>query len=314
MIAFPFDSRIVSYDADGMPIYDRASNAEHFAGLLASFLSNGLFGSEMCEVLVDGGMSVKVATGNALIEGRYAYVDTPETLTFDPSEGLARMDTVVLRRDLSSDVNYVVAAIVKGTESTTPERPALTRDGTVWELGLADVLIPANSTAVYQQNITDTRLEDERCGIVAAILTDVDTTHFYDQIKADLASFKKNEQAQFEAWFETIQGILEGDVAAKLATEILKKAEFKSWTSVLAADRWSGQDEFAQTIAVDGILNSDNPDVDIDLSAVVISAEMQAVNDAWSGILKAQSGDGTITFYFSAVPEIDIPIKIKVVR
>lgn len=36
MDAFPFDSEITGYDSAGIPQYDRASNAEEFARLIAS--------------------------------------------------------------------------------------------------------------------------------------------------------------------------------------------------------------------------------------------------------------------------------------
>lgn len=310
MIAFPFDSRILSYDADGMPIYDRASNAEHFAKLLASFLCNGLFGSEMCEVLVDGGMNVTVGKGNALIEGRFAYLEVPETLTFAGSEGNPRIDTVVLRRDLSSDVNFIVADIVKGTAAAVPSRPALTRDGTVWELGLADVLIPANSTAVSQENITDTRLEDERCGLVAAILTDVDTTYLYEQIKADLASFKANEQADFEEWLRSIQGLLEGDVAANLASEISSvKIELENkivgLKVTIPVDGWAGEGPYTQSIPVEKA-TSDSLTCHVIMSYDPVYQEQFEASE----VRVAAQQNGALLFSVGSIPEMPFLVNV----
>ena len=308
MIAFPFDSRIVSYDVDGMPIYDRASNAEHFAKLLASFLRNGLFGSEMCEVLIADGMNVTVGKGNALIEGRFAYLDTPETLTFAPSEGNPRIDTVVLRRDLSSDVNYIVADIVKGTAAASPGRPALTRDGTVWELGLADVLIPANSTAVSQTNITDTRLEDSRCGLVAAILTDVDTTYLYAQIQADLKQFQDVEEENFRIWFESIQGILEGDAAANLANEVNKKAETRNQQVTIPVSGWEGTSPYTQDIVVVGATANK------DMCSIFMSddPEYEEQFESCTPKMIAQK-DGAVTFRVDSIPDEAFPVNVMVV-
>lgn len=310
MIAFPFDSRILSYDADGMPIYDRVSNAEHFAKLLSSFLCNGIFGSEMCEVLVDTGMSVTVGKGNALIEGRFAYLEVPETLTVQASEGYSRIDTVVLRRDLSSDVNFIVADIVKGTAASNPTRPALTRDGTVWELGLADILVPANSTAVSQANITDTRLENARCGLVAAILTDVDTTYLYEQISADLASFKSNEQADFEAWFETIQGLLEGDVAANLAGEIadLQQEVDDKIIGVkvtIPTSGWSGNGPYTQSIAVEKVSS------DAAVCHVIMSYDPEYETEFNDAVVKVtEQQNGYLVFSVENVPETSFLVNV----
>lgn len=308
MIAFPFDSRIVSYDADGMPIYDRASNAEHFAKLLASFLCNGLFGSEMCEVLIAGGMSVTVGTGNGLIEGRFAYLEVPETLTFAASEGNPRIDTVVLRRDLSSDVNFIVADIVKGTAAAVPSRPALTRDGTVWELGLADVLIPANSTAVSQENITDTRLEDERCGLVAAILTDVDTTYLYEQIKADLDKFQNVEEENFRRWFDGIQGLLEGDVAANLANEVNKKAQTRTYSIMIPPTGWEGTGPYTQDIPV-SLMTANK-----DMCSAFLSDDPD-YEEQFESCTPKMIGqkDGSITFRVDSIPDAAFPVNVMVV-
>lgn len=307
--AFPFDSRITGYDADGMPQYDHASNAEEFARLLASFLRSGVFGAEMCEVIADTGMYATVGVGNALLEGRYAYISAAESVLFEVAGTQPRIDTVVLRRDLSSDVNDVVCAVVKGTEAASPVRPALTRDGTVWELGLADVLIPANSTAVSQQNITDTRLEDERCGLVAAILTDVDTTHLYDQISAELAHFKGVEEAEFQAWFESIKGLLEGDVATSLANEISvlsvevdKKASGVQAQISLSTTGWAGSGPYSITVDVQGMTAD---------AAVVVSPAAESFADYAECVVRATSqGDGTLTFAAEAVPETALNVNV----
>ena len=291
--AFPFDSRITGYDADGMPQYDHASNAEEFARLLESFLRSGVFGSEMCEVLADTGMYATVGVGNAMLAGRYAYISIPERILFDVAGTQPRIDTVVLRRDLSSDVNDVVVAVVKGTEAASPVRPALTRDGTVYELGLADVLIPANSTAVSQQNITDTRLDEERCGIVAAILAEIDTEVHQRQFVALISDMQK-----------TLQEVYEG----------VEKVNLIERTATLLASGWSAEAPYTQTVAADGILGSDAAFVDVDLTAALTADEMSALNDAWGNVLKATAGTGIVTVVFSDVPEVDIPIKIKVVR
>ena len=291
--AFPFDSRITGYDADGIPQYDHASNAEEFARLLESFLRSGVFGSEMCEVLADTGMYATVGVGNAILAGRYAYISIPESVLFDVAGTQPRIDTVVLRRDLSSDVNDVVVAIVKGTEAANPVRPALTRDGTVYELGLADVLIPANSSAVSQQNITDTRLDEERCGIVAAILAEIDTEVHQRQFVALLSDMQK-----------ALQEVYEG----------VEKVNIIERTATLLASGWSAEAPYSQTVAADGILGADAAFVDVDLTAALTVDEMSALNDAWGAVLKATAGTGSVTVVFSDVPEVDIPIKIKVVR
>ena len=293
MIAFPFDSRIVGYEDNGMPIYDRASDAEHFSRLLASFLSNGVFGSGMCKVSAAGGMETRVEVGDALINGRYAYVNEPETLTHAASEGLPRIDTVVLRLNLSSDVNYIETGIVKGKASSSPSAPALTRDGTVWELGLANVRVKENATSISQTNISDTRLNSSRCGLVYAIRTDIDTESLFAEFDGLLSEMR-----------DSIQNAYDG-------VELVNVNQF---TGTLLASGWSGEGPYTQTITANGVLGADKPKVDVDLTNAFTLDELEELNDAWGGILKATPTTNGVVFYFGSIPEIDIPVKIEVIR
>ena len=202
MFSLPFDSKITGYDSSGIPLYDRASGSAEFARLLAAFLTNGVFGSGMFAVTAKVGMQVSVSEGSCVINGRFGFAIAPETLDFTADLQYPRIDSVVLRMDVAEPVRDIHLEIHQGTPSPAPQAPALTRDGTVWELGLANVLIPANSTAIAQERITDTRLDTSRCGIVAAINSKIDTTALYNQIQADLASFKGTEQAGFATWRE----------------------------------------------------------------------------------------------------------------
>lgn len=105
---------------------------------------------------VGTGMNMIVYPGLALIRG-FAYQNTSEfNLTCDPATAQPRIDTVILRLDPAA--NSIVAAIKKGTPAASPSAPALTQvAGAVWEMPLADILIPANATALDVNNYTDRR-------------------------------------------------------------------------------------------------------------------------------------------------------------
>lgn len=214
MFSLPFDSKIIGYDANGIPLYDRASGSAEFARLLAAFLTDGVFGSGMFAVTAQTGMRVSVSEGSCVIGGRFGFATVPETLEFTADPTFPRIDSVVLRLDVSESVRNIHLEVHQGTPSSTPKAPVLTRTGTVWELGLANVLIPGAATSIAQERITDTRLDVSRCGIVAAVNSKIDTTALYNQIQADLAVFKGTEQAEFVAWFENIR-----DISAKTSTK-----------------------------------------------------------------------------------------------
>jgi len=217
---FPFDSQITGYQPDGLPIYDRASNSEEFASLIKGFWRDGVFGTDALTVFAGSGMTATVGAGSVLVQGRVAKITSPKTVNFETANSQPRFDIVVARRDLSNAVRDIVLDVVKGVPASTPVAPAPVRNATIWELCLAIVKIPANVGMVQQQNITDTRLDRNLCGIVAATMTDIDTSRFYEQIQADLSSFREEEQAQFDSWFDSLRDILDENAAGNLYNKI----------------------------------------------------------------------------------------------
>jgi hypothetical protein len=103
-------------------------------------------------------MGVRVNTGKAFIQGYYLEVyASQEALSIaaaDPTN--ARIDRVVARRDLGN--RQAVLAVLTGTPSGSPVAPALTQNPTgVWEIPLAQVLVPAAAATIVNANITDER-------------------------------------------------------------------------------------------------------------------------------------------------------------
>lgn len=147
-----------------------------------------------------------------------------------PDSNYDRIDTVVLRLDDNTNVRTCDLYIVKGIPSANPQAPELTRNSSVYELGLANIFVAKNSTVVPGSRITDTRLDNNRCGYISAI-AEFDTTTLFKQIQNDLAEFKATDEAEFEAWrikneadwldwFSHLQDILDEDTAGHLQNEI----------------------------------------------------------------------------------------------
>ena len=130
-----------------------------------------------------------------------------------------RIDTVVLRLNDNFDVRSCTFDIVQGEEASTPVAPALTRDSTIWEIGLANIYKPAVVSALSPIVVMDTRLDPERCGIISSV-SEFDTSTLYNQIRDDLAYFKGVSEADFTEWFENLRVQLSGDVASNLQDQI----------------------------------------------------------------------------------------------
>lgn len=156
--------------SDGDRVYDAAD----FAAYFGSLVSNGVFYATATNLQVspETGLSVNVAAGSAWINGyRYENTDTLNMPLTTSNGSNPRIDRIVVRLSMIS--RSIRLAVVTGMPAATPVAPALTRTSDIYELGIADVLIPTAATSVPSNNITDTRLNASLCGTVNSLVTAV---------------------------------------------------------------------------------------------------------------------------------------------
>lgn len=193
---------------------DRKYTTDWLAKWVSSFIGTGVYDGDLAVTAGDG-MAIALPAGKAWINGYYYRNDAPITLPIANADGvLHRKDTVVLRWDVNE--RTISAQVIKGAFASTPVAPAIVRSVEQYDLKIAEVSIPAGTTVITNALITDTRLDKSVCGIVTSVIDQVDTTTFYNQIVADLAQFKSTQQADFEAWFESIKDILDDNTAGNL--------------------------------------------------------------------------------------------------
>jgi hypothetical protein len=153
---------------------DRVYDATDFAAYFGNLVSNGIFyaSATNLQATPGNGLAVSVAAGSAWING-YRYENTDDlNLPLTTANGSnPRIDRIVVR--LSQVSRNIQLAVVDGTPAATPSAPALTRTSDVYELGIADVLIPAAAISIATNNITDTRLNTSLCGLVNSLVTAV---------------------------------------------------------------------------------------------------------------------------------------------
>jgi hypothetical protein len=151
-------------------IYDATDFAQYF-GLLAS---NGIFYTTATnlQVTVVSGMDVSAAAGSAWING-YCYTNTDAfDLTLATADGAKpRIDRVVVRWDIAA--RAINLAVLTGAAASTPAPPALTRTTSLYELCLADILVPAGAVNIPAGNVTDDRLNASLCGLVNSLVSAV---------------------------------------------------------------------------------------------------------------------------------------------
>ena len=207
MQSFPFTSQ-VTYDEAGYPEYDRAVDSDILRNIFKNYYSNGVFPnpSTNFQVVADEGMQVVVRPGACLIEGATGYETEDRTMVVQAAGATDRIDSVVLRLNDNIDYRDIDLYVIKGNSSSEP--PELTRTGGVYEIGLANLYVSANSSTITTERITDTRLVTARCGYAMPV-QEFDTTALFDQL-----------QAQVNENIELIQRAINQTEAAHLQEQI----------------------------------------------------------------------------------------------
>lgn len=227
MIGYPLDSH-VTYKTDGTPVWDRAISSAPYRKLIKSLFSDGVLPNPSTNLQVSAGtgMKVNLYAGFAICNGCQKLQETNMSLDIATASAVNdRIDTVILRLNDNDDVRECEFYVLTGTPAVAPVRPALTQTDSIWEIGLADVLVKANSTQISNANITDTRYETARCGVISSI-SEFDTTTLYQQVQADLQEFRDINQAEFIAWVDSLENKLSGDVAGNLQLQIDELNDF----------------------------------------------------------------------------------------
>ena len=221
--AYPMDSN-VTYNGNGVPSFDRAVTSAQLRGMISEIITNGVLmanDSNALRVIANGDNTVTVQPGLCVINGAIKKFTEPNTMLgdaidFNNDRGIA---ICALLDPIERDIRIVFYRY--NAQSATDLIPLnlLDRDDNRYAIQLANIYIAPGSTRIVQGNITDTRLNTERCGAVSSI-SQFDTTNLYNQIQSDLASFKSTEQAEFQEWFENLQTVLDSNAAAHLQNEI----------------------------------------------------------------------------------------------
>ncbi len=217
---------------NGVP--DRVYKAEEFADYFSSFISNGVFpnpGTNL-QVKSNSDMTVVVNPGKAWINGYY-YINTDNLiLSIDNADGVfKRIDRVVVRLDYIE--RNITCNIKKGSFASDANAPILQRDVDAYELCIAEIQIDNGVIDIQQSKITDTRLDNELCGIVTQTINEIETSELYRKLQGfidergqDVQYWMETATTQWEidfnTWFQTIKDILNGDVAGALANRILE--------------------------------------------------------------------------------------------
>ncbi len=196
---------IITYPEQGIT-YD----ADDASGYLATRDSGVYSAQEDFAVTPAGDLSVSVSAGHAWVRparfrGRSIIMEQPATLTLtaaDPTR--TRIDRIVLRYDAAARKTSLL--VLEGTpDSSSPAAPAITRTALVYDLCLAEIRRTAGSTAVTSADITDTRTDEDVCGIMRDGVTGIPTETLLAQWQAAQAQQDAEARQAAAAMLRTAQ-------------------------------------------------------------------------------------------------------------
>ena len=159
---------------------DRKYDFSDWCRFFSQFITNGVFAEPAAAMQVQaaGGMNVKIAEGSAFIEGHAAYADGSDNLELNIGGATDRIDSVILRLDMEQ--RRIYPTVIEG--KTAAE--AIVRDGTFYDLALAEIEVTANLYEVSQAHIKDTRVFEQVCGFATGIIKQINTSKLFAQYQA----------------------------------------------------------------------------------------------------------------------------------
>lgn len=112
----------------------------------------------------------------------------------DADNTLNRVDRVVLQFDTAS--NLTAIRLKTGTPAVAAQPPDILQNHNQYELGLCTISVPAGSAAITAANLTDTRADEDVCGVMRDGVTGIPTAQLIAQWRAAQADLETQLRAQ----------------------------------------------------------------------------------------------------------------------
>ena len=206
---------IITYPENGIT-YD----ADDASGFLSTRLSGVYSADEDFAVTANGGLTVTVSAGQAWVRparfrGRSIIMEQPETVTLTAADAVrSRIDRLVLRYDAAARKTSL--QVLEGTpDSASPTAPEITRTALVYDLCLAEIRRPAGSTEITAADITDTRADEDVCGVMRDGVTGIPTAQLQAQALAMMTQLSTELHTKLAALDAAIAAVESGSFYTK---------------------------------------------------------------------------------------------------
>ena len=206
---------IITYPENGIQYY-----ADDASGYLATRLSGVYSADEDFAVTANGDLTVSVSAGQAWVHparfrGRSIIMEQPETVTLTDADAVrSRIDRLVLRYDAAARKTSLT--VLTGTpESASPTAPEITRTALVYDLCLAEIRRPAGSTEITAADITDTRADEDVCGVMRDGVNGIPTAQLQAQALAIMTQLSTELHTKLDALDAAIAAVESGNFYTK---------------------------------------------------------------------------------------------------
>lgn len=112
----------------------------------------------------------------------------------DADNTLNRVDRIVLQFDAASNITAI--RLKTGTPAVAAQPPDILQNHNQYELGLCTISVPAGSAAITAANLTDTRADEDVCGVMRDGVTSIPTAQLIAQWRAAQAELETQLRAQ----------------------------------------------------------------------------------------------------------------------
>ena len=265
---------IITYPLNGVT-YD----AEDVSTYLCTRTSGVYSKDTNYAVSVTGARQITVAPGLAWVnyddfKGVSACSREAVALTIpDADSTLPRIDRVVLQFDTAA--NLTAVKLKPGTPAAAPEPPAILQNHNQYELGLCTVSVPAGSSVVTAADITDTRADEDVCGVMRDSVTGIPTAQLQAQALAMMNQLSTELHTKLDVLDAAIAAVESGNFYTKAEAD--KKFGTPYTLPAATADQLGGvKVGEALDIAPDGTLSAKTLNDKI-AAAVAVKSEPRLV-------------------------------------
>ena len=284
-VKFGFFNALRSQDGT----YDRKYSAEDYSDNLGAIVSDGVrrSGDNDLAVTPAGGLALRIAPGWAWVKGRYMHNDSELTgmsVPTPPVGDLSRIDRIVIRMDNTPYVRGVGPVYREGAPSANPQPPRLEREGNVYEIALADILVRPGATEIKASDITDRRGDNKTLQDGVPIGGWITTPVGYDDYFTAL-------DEQFTGWFSEVKDTLASVTMVREYTErITPQAETS--TAEITIPQYDPTGVDVVRVAANGLQLLEGEDYTLSGRVITFTTPKKAGTDIDVTIGKSVDGTG----------------------